>query len=195
MSGKVNPIFIFTFDFNFTIFRIILQQITCRAAVLFSEGQPMTIESVLIDPPTDDQIRLKMVSAGICASDGHYAWGSAKLSDWPGHDVPAVLGHEGAGIVESIGPKVTDLKVGDHVLTSFMPMCRDCTYCASPLTNMCAKLKESTLPNKKLVRNGEDLKGFAGLGVYSEYVLLKKSQVVRVSTRGLHCPEMGCPAP
>lgn len=150
---------------------------------MFAEGKPMTVESVLIDVPKDDQVRIKMVSAGICASDAHFVWGTAKLNEWPGHDVPAVLGHEGAGIVESVGEKVTDLKVGDHVLTSFMPMCRDCPYCASPLTNMCAKenlIIVGAIPNKKLA-NGQDLKGLAGLGVYSEYVLVKKSQVVKVS--------------
>ena len=142
------------------------------------------IEDVIIDPPKDDQIRIKMVSAGICASDGHFVWGTNKLSEWEGYDGPCVLGHEGAGIVESVGDKVNDIIPDDHVLTTFMPMCKDCSYCASSLTNICIKeniISLAAFHNKRLLSNGQQLKGLAGLGVYSEYVLLKSSQVVKVN--------------
>ena len=124
-----------------------------------------------------------MISAGVCASDAHYVWGSAKFSDYQ-QTGPLVLGHEGAGVVEAIGDTVGDLTVGDHVLTTFMPMCNDCAYCSNPLTNLCAKQSLFELgirPNKTLASNGSPLLGLAGLGVYSEYVLLDQSQVVKVN--------------
>lgn len=125
-----------------------------------------------------------MASAGICASDAHFVWGTAKLNEWPGHDVPAVLGHEGAGIVESVGSDVSTLKPGDHVLTTFMPSCRKCPYCISPLTNFCATenlMALGAIPNKKLTKDGRNLIGLGGLGIYSQYSVLKLSQVVKVS--------------
>lgn len=160
------------------------QSIICKAAIIYKEGTPLVIEDVTIDAPKNGEVRVKMVSAGICASDAHFVWGTAKLNEWPGHDVPAVLGHEGAGIVESVGPDVTNLQPGDHVLTTFMPACRDCPYCASPLTNFCAKenlIALGAIPNKKLTKNGQNLIGLAGLGIYSQYSLLKLSQVVKIN--------------
>lgn len=158
------------------------ESIKCRAAVLYLEGEDMVVEEVIVAPPVDDQVRVRMVSAGICASDGHFAWGHSKLDEWPGHSAPIVLGHEGAGVVESVGEKVTSVKVGDHVLTTIIPACRDCSNCSSPLTNMCAKQSFAHLafvPNKKLL-DGRDVKGMAGLGIFSEYALLRQSQVVKV---------------
>lgn len=143
----------------------------------------MVVEEVLIAPPTGDQVRIRMVSAGICASDGHLAWGEQFLADYPGHSTPIVLGHEGAGVVESIGEKVTSVQVGDHVLTTITPACRDCENCSSPLTNLCSTqsfLHLAYVPNKKLL-NGTDVKGIGGLGVYSEYTLLRQSQIVKIN--------------
>lgn len=164
--------------------RNLLQPIVCKAAVMHLEGTPLVIEDVTIEAPKNGEVRIKMVSAGICASDAHFVWGTAKLNEWPGHDVPAVLGHEGAAIVESVGPDVTSLTAGDHVLTTFMPSCRQCPYCISPLTNFCATENLMALgatPNKKLTKDGRNLIGLAGLGIYSEYSVLKLSQVVKVS--------------
>lgn len=147
---------------------------------MYAEGEEMVVEKVMIAAPVDDQVRVRMVSAGICGSDGHFAFGHQKLSDWPGHSAPIVLGHEGAGVVESVGKKVTSVKVGDHVLTTIMPACRDCPNCSNPLTNLCASFGHlAFVPNKKLL-DGTDVKGIAGLGVFSEYVLLLQSQIVKV---------------
>lgn len=96
-----------------------------------------------------------------------------------------VMGHEGAGIVESVGSQVSpsSLSVGDYVLTSFLPTCRECHACKNPLTNVCVAsfpLLMGQLPNKKLAANGSAVHGFCGLGTYSEYVLVQQSQVVKV---------------
>lgn len=145
----------------------------------------MVIEEVLVDAPGNDQVRVKMVAAGICASDGHFVWGEQKLADFYGHKLPVVLGHEGSGIVESVGPNVTKVKPGDHVLLSFMAECQACPTCVSPHTNLCIRDNVKTLattPNKTLA-NGTPLYALAGEGVFSEFVLLKASQVVKVNNQ------------
>ena len=69
-----------------------------------------------------------MVSVGICATDAHFVWGTAKMESW-GHKLPSVLGHEGTGIVESIGSNVHDFQAGDVVLMSIIPQCNECVLC------------------------------------------------------------------
>ena len=143
----------------------------------------MVVEDVLIDPPQGSQVRVRMVSAGICASDAHYVWGEQQLDN-----MPNVMGHEGAGVVESVGCDVVDLKPGDYVLTTFNPRCRACKSCKNPLTNVCRNtipLLMGTVPNKR-TSDGKALFGYCGLGTYSEYVLVEPSQVVKVSSALLY---------
>ena len=174
---------------NFFYYQI--QPITAKAAILYEEGQPMVVESVVIEPPGPGEVRVKIVSAGVCAGDAHFVWGEAKMTEWPGHSTPEVLGHEGAGIVESMGVENDNeddqLKVGDHVLTTCISLCRKCPVCQSGRCNICPNENLFVLagkPNKKLQKTENDvpLKSFMGLGVFSEYVLLKRSQVVKVKT-------------
>ncbi len=179
------------FKKNQNFFYYQIQPITAKAAILYEEGQPMVVESVVIEPPGPGEVRVKIVSAGVCAGDAHFVWGEAKMTEWPGHSTPAVLGHEGAGIVESVGVKNDNeddqLKVGDHVLTTCISLCRKCPVCQSGRCNICPNENLFVLagkPNKKLQKteNEVPLKSFMGLGVFSEYVLLKRSQVVKVKT-------------
>lgn len=137
-----------------------------------------------IEPPVGEQVRVRIISSGVCASDAHFVWGSQKYTDFPGWYLPAVLGHEAACIVESVGGDVFDLEAGDHVLTTFMPSCGQCGLCANPQTNMCTRdnlLTLGSIPNKKLAKDGTPLTGMAGLGVYAEFALLQRNQVVIVS--------------
>ena len=111
--------------------------IECQAALLFKEGSPVSIETITVDPPEAGEVRVKMVSAGVCASDAHFVWGwqtEVKI-DFEGH--PMVFGHEGAGIVESIGEGVTSVQPGDHVIVLWMPQCNTCPLCTNPRTNLC----------------------------------------------------------
>ena len=164
--------------------------ITCRAAVLYEEGKPHKIESICIPAPGKGQVRIKMVSAGICASDAHHAWGEQLLSEVPSHRVPVVLGHEGAGIVESVGGDIDDIQVGDHVLVTIMPQCKDCKFCRSPeRTNNCSNFNIWCFGElaHKFSLDGERICSFSGLGIFSEYALLKRQQVVKVSFFFLLC--------
>ncbi|XP_046918219.2 geraniol dehydrogenase [Dermatophagoides farinae] len=158
------------------------EPIKCRAAILYEEGKPMVIEEVIIPVPDDDQVRIKMISAGICASDGHYVWGQQKISDLF-HKLPTVLGHEGAGIVESVGQNVTDLKPGDHVLTTFVPNCQKCIQCDIPDNNMCLNFAFNVTgcrPTRKLAKNGDNIYGAIGAGTYSEYITVYRPQVIKI---------------
>ena len=150
---------------------------------MYEEGKPLVVEEVIIPVPGDDQVRVKMISAGICASDGHYVWGQQKLKDLF-HKLPTVLGHEGAGIVESVGRNVTDLKPGDHVLTTFVPNCGKCSQCSIKDSNMCLNLNFNTtgcLTTRQLAKNGENIYGVTGTGTYSEYITVDRPMVIKVS--------------
>ena len=95
------------------------------------------MEKITVDPPKTGEVRVRMASAGLCATDAHFVWGwdtDVKL-DFEGH--PCVLGHEGAGIVESVGPNVSSVAPGDHVIAMWMPECGDCQLCSNPKTNFC----------------------------------------------------------
>jgi NDMA-dependent alcohol dehydrogenase len=102
-----------------------------KAAVLYETGRPLVIEEVELDPPKEREVRVRVQAAGICRSDLHFMKGEAIIA------LPAVLGHEGAGIVEETGPGVTSVKPGDHVVLSFVPYCGRCHFCLSGRANLC----------------------------------------------------------
>ncbi|MFL5626817.1 MAG: Zn-dependent alcohol dehydrogenase [Ktedonobacteraceae bacterium] len=102
-----------------------------RTAVIYAPGEPIQIEEIELDPPKEHEVLVRMVAAGICHSDYHII--SGELPSY----LPLALGHEGAGIVEAIGPNVTNCKVGDHVVLSFIPSCGRCRYCTEGHSNLC----------------------------------------------------------
>src|SRR5688572_7239081 len=101
-----------------------------KAAVLRELGRPLTIEEVGLDAPKSFEVRVRVQAAGICRSDLHFMKGEA-LSP-----LPLVLGHEGAGIVEAIGPGVTTVKPGDHVILAFVSACGRCYFCINGQSNL-----------------------------------------------------------
>lgn len=102
-----------------------------RTAVIYAVGEPIRVEEIELDAPKAHEVQIKMVAAGICHSDYHIIDG-----DLPGY-LPMALGHEGAGIVEAVGPEVTNCKPGDHVVLTFIPSCGTCYYCTSGHANLC----------------------------------------------------------
>lgn len=102
-----------------------------RTAVLYAPGEPIRVEEVELDPPKAHEVQVRIVAAGICHSDYHIVTG-----ELPSY-LPMALGHEGAGIVEEVGPGVTNCKPGDHVVLSFIPSCGTCYYCISGHSNLC----------------------------------------------------------
>jgi S-(hydroxymethyl)glutathione dehydrogenase/alcohol dehydrogenase len=105
-----------------------------RAAVAYGAGQPLTIETVDLEGPKAGEVLIEIKATGICHTDAFTLSG-----DDPEGAFPAILGHEGAGIVVEVGPGVTSLKPGDHVIPLYTPECRECEYCLHPKTNLCQK--------------------------------------------------------
>jgi NDMA-dependent alcohol dehydrogenase len=102
-----------------------------RTAVIYSPGEPIRVEELELDSPKAHEVQVRMVAAGICHSDYHIITG-----ELPSY-LPLALGHEGAGIVEEVGPGVTNVKPGDHVVLSFIPSCGKCQYCIAGHSNLC----------------------------------------------------------
>ena len=144
------------------------------------------IQNITVDPPKEGEIRVKNVAAGICASDAHFVWNQEtdlKL-DFKGN--PVVLGHEGSAVVESIGKGVTGVSVGDPVIPLFIPNCQKCELCRNPRTNQCLDANfDTTLYHSngetRLKINGKPLLTLCGTSTYSEYSVLRASQICKVS--------------
>ena len=106
--------------------------IRVRAAVLRRMGEPMSVEDVILDPPGPGEVRVRVAAAGVCHSDLHLAQGHLGPER-----VPIVLGHEGAGVVEAVGPDVTSHAAGDRVAFCFVPACGACRQCVAGRRNLC----------------------------------------------------------
>ena len=109
-----------------------------RAAVAHKAGAPLTIETVQLDGPKAGEVLVEIRATGICHTDAFTLSG-----DDPEGLFPAILGHEGAGVVVDVGPGVTSLKKGDHVIPLYTPECRQCEYCVSGKTNLCQAIRET----------------------------------------------------
>ncbi|HAT84882.1 MAG TPA: S-(hydroxymethyl)glutathione dehydrogenase, partial [Rhizobiales bacterium] len=109
-----------------------------RAAVAYKAGDPLVIETVQLDGPRDGEVLVEIMATGVCHTDAFTLSG-----DDPEGLFPAILGHEGAGIVRAVGKGVTSVKEGDHVIPLYTPECRECDYCLHPKTNLCQAIRET----------------------------------------------------
>ncbi|KAK9398734.1 alcohol dehydrogenase 1-like [Crotalus adamanteus] len=129
--------------------------IKCKAAVIWEPGKAFSVEEVEVAPPKSHEIRVKMVATGICRTDDHVWKGVFSNIDYP-----VIGGHEGAGIVESIGPDVTCVKPGDKVIPLCVPQCGQCDCCLSPKANCCLKShtfsEYTVMPEASIVRIDDD---------------------------------------
>jgi NDMA-dependent alcohol dehydrogenase len=153
--------------------------ITTRAAVCRVPGQPWEITELELDDPKANEVRIKFFAAGLCHSDDHIQKGDAPMR------MPVVGGHEGAGIVEAVGPSVTRVKVGDHVTCSFIPACGKCRYCATGRQQLCdAGLNAGTgmFPDGtfRFHQGGEDFGGLCVLGTFSQYAVVHEYSVIKI---------------
>ena len=103
-----------------------------NAALLWGLNEKWSIEEVELDGPKEGEVLISFEATGLCHSDHH-----VRTGDLAGVTLPMVGGHEGAGIVQEVGPGVRDLTVGDHVVTSFLPACGRCRWCATGHQNLC----------------------------------------------------------
>src|ERR1700723_3447174 len=109
-----------------------------RAAVAFEAGKPLSIETVQLDGPRAGEVLVEMKATGLCHTDKFTLSGAD-----PEGLFPAILGHEGAGIVVEVGPGVPSLKAGDHVIPLYTPECRNCKSCTSRKTNLCTAIRST----------------------------------------------------
>ena len=123
------------------------------AAVLYDVNKPYSIETVELDPPKRGEVLIKVGAAGVCRSDLHFQKGEATIA------LPAVLGHEGSGTVQSVGEGVTKVKPGDRVILSFVPNCGHCHSCESGRPHLC---DEHARTSGKLYDNTSRLHTLAG---------------------------------
>src|SRR5438034_10445548 len=151
------------------------------AAVLRKGGEPWEITELDLDEPKANEVLVQMKAAGLCHSDEHIrARGTARL--------PLVGGHEGAGIVEAVGPGVTRVKVGDHVSCSYIPVCGKCRYCSTGRQNLCDAGKWAAVgclqdETFRFHSGGEDLGGMCVVGSFSEYSVLSEWSANEPTTR------------
>jgi S-(hydroxymethyl)glutathione dehydrogenase/alcohol dehydrogenase len=161
-----------------------------RAAVLEEFGKPLAVQEVELAEPKAGEALVRIEACGVCHTDLYTASGA----DPTGY-APCVLGHEGAGVVERVGPDVSLVAPGDHVITLFAPECGECVHCLSPRTNRCVAIREQQglgyLPDGtvRFSRDGEELRHFMGTSTFAEYTVMPEIALAKVSPEA---PLEGC---
>jgi Zn-dependent alcohol dehydrogenase len=145
-----------------------------RAAVARAFGQPLVLEEVALAEPAQGEIRVKIKACAICHSDIFY-WEGA----WGG-DLPAVYGHEAAGIVEAVGPGVTRVKPGDHVVATLIRSCGGCPSCAGGAPVFCEEVFPLDRVSPLKAANGESIVHGMRIGAFAEHVVVDQSQVAAI---------------
>src|SRR3954451_3457187 len=151
-----------------------------HAAILWEQGQPLSVEPAELDTPGPGEILIELKAAGVCHSDLHPARG-----DWPAK-TPLVLGHEGAGVVREIGPSVTSVKAGDHVVLCCAPACGVCVPCVEGRAVLCDRVEKVSFRNKlpsgasRLHARGQDVAPFLGTACFADFVVVPEAGAIRV---------------
>ena len=152
-----------------------------RAAVAFGAGQPLSIETVQLEGPREGEVLVEIKATGICHTDKFTLSG-----DDPEGLFPAILGHEGAGIVVDVGPGVRSLKKGDHVIPLYTPECRECDYCLSRKTNLCQKIRitqgRGLMPDgtSRFSFQGKPVLHYMGCSTFANFTVLPEIALAKV---------------
>lgn len=150
-----------------------------KAAILYEPKQPLRVEDVELDGPRDGEVLVRIGAAGVCHSDYHFMNG-----DRPAN-LPCVLGHEGAGVVEEVGRGVTAVAPGDHVVLLFRANCGHCEFCSQGRPALCwmaDQLRTGHMLDgtSRLHRNGAEIKHFSGVSCFAERAIVPEQGVVRI---------------
>lgn len=152
-----------------------------RAAVAHKAGAPLSIETVDLEGPKAGEVLVQLKATGICHTDAFTLSG-----DDPEGIFPSILGHEGAGIVVDIGPGVSSLRKGDHVIPLYTPECRQCEYCLNPKTNLCQAIRSTQgrglMPDgsSRFSLDGQPLYHYMGTSTFAEYTVLPEIALAKI---------------
>ncbi len=152
-----------------------------RAAVAFEAGKPLEIVEVDLDGPKAGEVLVEIKATGLCHTDEFTRSGAD-----PEGAFPAILGHEGAGVVLEVGPGVTSLEPGDHVIPLYTAECRECEYCLNPKTNLCQKVRatqgQGVMPDgtSRFSYQGKPILHYMGCSTFSNYTVLPEISLAKV---------------
>lgn len=156
--------------------------IKSRAAIAWGPNQPLSVEEVDVMPPQKGEVLVKIIATGVCHTDAFTLSG-----DDPEGIFPAILGHEGGGIVEAVGEGVTSLQVGDHVIPLYTAECGECKFCKSGKTNLCQAVRETQgkglMPDgtTRFYKDGQPIFHYMGCSTFSEYTVLPEISLAKVN--------------
>ncbi|WP_394132293.1 S-(hydroxymethyl)glutathione dehydrogenase/class III alcohol dehydrogenase [Shewanella maritima] len=158
------------------------QFIKSKAAIAWGPGQPLKVEEVDVMYPKKGEVMVKVIASGVCHTDAFTLSG-----DDPEGVFPAILGHEGGGIVEMVGEGVTSVQVGDHVIPLYTAECGECKFCKSGKTNLCSAVRETQgkglMPDgtTRFYKEGEPIFHYMGCSTFSEYTVLPEISLAKVN--------------
>jgi S-(hydroxymethyl)glutathione dehydrogenase/alcohol dehydrogenase len=152
-----------------------------RAAVAFEAGKPLEIATVQLEGPKAGEVLVEIKATGVCHTDAFTLSGED-----PEGLFPAILGHEGAGVVVEVGAGVTSLKPGDHVIPLYTPECRECEYCLNPKTNLCQAIRstqgQGLMPDgtSRFSIGGKPVLHYMGTSTFSNYTVLPEIALAKI---------------
>jgi len=152
-----------------------------RAAVAYGAGQPLSVETVQLGGPRAGEVLVEMKATGVCHTDAYTLSGMD-----PEGVFPAILGHEGAGVVVEVGAGVRSLRPGDHVIPLYTPECRECEYCLSGKTNLCQAIRETQgrglMPDgtSRFSAHGKPLYHYMGTSTFANYTVLPEIALAKI---------------
>ena len=158
------------------------QFIKSKAAIAWGPNQPLSVEEVDVMLPKKGEVLVRIIATGVCHTDAFTLSG-----DDPEGIFPAILGHEGGGIVEMVGEGVTSVEVGDHVIPLYTPECGECKFCKSGKTNLCQKMRETQgqglMPDgtTRFYKDGQPIYHYMGCSTFSEYTVLPEISLAKVN--------------
>ncbi|CAM2008716.1 S-(hydroxymethyl)glutathione dehydrogenase/class III alcohol dehydrogenase [Acanthopleuribacter pedis] len=152
-----------------------------RAAIAWAANKPLEIEEIDLEGPKKGEVLLRNVATGVCHTDAYTLSGAD-----PEGLFPSILGHEGGAVVEEIGPGVTSVAVGDHVIPLYTPECKTCNFCTSGKTNLCQSIRatqgKGLMPDgtSRFSKNGQPIHHFMGTSTFSHYTVLPEIAVAKI---------------
>ncbi|MRJ41333.1 MULTISPECIES: S-(hydroxymethyl)glutathione dehydrogenase/class III alcohol dehydrogenase [Idiomarinaceae] len=159
-----------------------MDMIKTRAAVAWAPGEPLKIEEVDLMPPQKGEVLVRIVATGVCHTDAYTLSGAD-----PEGVFPAILGHEGGGVVEAVGEGVTSVAVGDHVIPLYTPECGECKFCKSGKTNLCQAIRttqgKGLMPDgtTRFSKDGQPIYHYMGTSTFSEYTVVPEIALAKVN--------------